>query len=137
MYGERETLKAELEVRTKQARRVASLNTALVYCLGFAAVLSSIAGSISLALDLLPKVVNITLAAIPGIAVSLRTYFRFEERSSWWWTNYDKFDSLRRGLLYEQRSEKDMSQELTSFRELHGRLYPKFVKHSTSGKRSK
>jgi hypothetical protein len=107
------------------SRHRAWINYFLAYFLYIAAVLASIIATLSVAFDL-GKIFTAILAAAPGAALSVNSTFQFEARSSWHYKRMGSYERLVRGLKFEGREAKDVSEEITHVEEELAKGWPGF-----------
>jgi hypothetical protein len=103
----------DLKQRYEACRLRGRVNYCAAYLVLIAAVSSSGAATLSVAVGMWPKTVNAILAALPGILYLTNRQFRFEERSKWWFEKFYGIEGLYRGLVREHRDEAEISKELT------------------------
>ena len=118
----------EIHELARGCAQKAKANYFAAYALITIAVASSTAATIAVAAGALTKELNAVLAALPGIIVLATTTFKFEARSDWWWAKHQTLEALYRGLKYEERVEKEVSQEMTAFLKKHEEKWPSFGK---------
>jgi hypothetical protein len=128
-----EKLADDLRERMAECRARAQRDYYAAYIVLSIALGASIVTSVSVAAEWLPKGVTATLAALPAVAVGLTAVFKFEARSDWRWAMHHKLDALRRALLYEGRSESDVSREMSEFFAKHKETWPTFGRLPGSG----
>jgi hypothetical protein len=120
-----EDLATELEKKVVASRTRAWINYFLAYFLYIAAVLASIIATLSAAFEL-DKVFTAILAAAPGAALSVNSTLQFEARSSRHYKRMGTYERLVRGLRFEDRTAKDVSQEITHVEEELAKEWPGF-----------
>jgi hypothetical protein len=103
----------DLRRRYEACRRRGRANYWAAFFVLLIAVSGSALATVSIAIGIWPKHVNAILAAFPGAMYLLNRQFRFEERSRWWFKKFYAIEGLHRGLTRENRSETEISQELT------------------------
>ena len=132
MALEKESLAKELDGRVKIDRARGRRNYYAAYATSLFALTVSIFTSISVAIGWFPKGLTAILAALPALAVGLTAVFKFEVKSDWWFARADKFDALRRALLYEGVAESEASRDMSDFIAKHIARWPTFGKPPTS-----
>jgi hypothetical protein len=120
-----EDLATELERQVVASRNRALIYYVLAYFLYIAAVLASIIATLSAAFEL-GKVFTAILAAVPGAALSVNSTLQLEGRSSWHYKRVGAYERLVRGLKFENRPAKDVSQEITHVEEEMAKTWPGF-----------
>ena len=90
------------------------------------ALLTSLATTLLVATDYLPKLVLAILTAVPGTALLANSVFRFDTKARWWWAKYHHLRGFRYQLLYEGRQPKDVSLELRTLLLDLEKTYPGF-----------
>jgi hypothetical protein len=108
-----ESFADDLRQRYEACRVRGRANYCAAYLFLVFAVASSALATLSVAAEILPKVVNAVLAALPGAMYLVNRQFRFEERSKWWFEKFYVIESLYRGIVRERRDEAEISKELT------------------------
>lgn len=116
----------DLQQRYKACRLRGRANYIAAYVIFLAAVTSSAAASLSVALSIWPKPVNAALAAVPGAMYLLGRQFRFHERAEWWFKKFYGIEGLYRSLVWEKRDEAEVSRELTAQSKLLAERWPGF-----------
>lgn len=123
-------LQEELAERKESCVCKARGNYFVAYVLLIAGVVASAVTTILVASDncFLSSEMTAALAALPGIIILAMNTFKFEGRADWWWTKHHGLDALLRGLLYEQRSEAEVSKDLSTFISSIEEKWPSFGK---------
>lgn len=117
----------DLSERMRSCRSVAKRNDAMAFTLLLVGVLASAAATIAVGTGSLTAQINATLAALPGIVVTVLNTFKFEARARWW-KKYSKFQQLVYALRHEGAAEKDVSQEMNKYLIQHEAEWPSFGK---------
>jgi hypothetical protein len=116
----------DLRQRYETCRWHGRANYCAAYLFLILAVCGSAVATFSVAVDMWPKAVNAVLAALPGIMYLANRQFRFEERSRWWFEKFYVIEGLYRGIVRENRTEAEVSKELTLKSRALGARWPGF-----------
>src|SRR5450631_4207564 len=94
-------------------------------CLAIA-LLASLATTLLVATDSLPRIALAILTAVPGTALLANSVFRFDSKARWWWARHHHLRGFRYQLLYEGRQPKDVSLEVRALLLDLEKTYPGF-----------